>query len=168
MNPKVKQAGPTRKAIRLAALMDIRKKYGCLKAEHVFGEAKSKANPLHCEFEWDKKEGWRQWNLEIARSLVSMFRLEMVDLKTGKSIKVPMFINFHGLPGQKGSQEYHEVTVVQKSKNMMHLAMETGISEISAIVSRWTWHDAIGLLCSKFLGDLQAAKVFAMKAKKHV
>lgn len=166
---KLLKSSPTRKAIRLAGLLTVQKKYGRLMAEDVFNEAKLKSHPLHSDFEWDRKEGWRQYNLEIARTLISMYRLEIVNVKTGKTIVAPMFLNFHNLPGQKGPQKYHQISVVLKSKNHMAAAMATGIQEMSAIVSRWTWHDVLGPVCQKFLGELKHMSNHCAKSspKKH-
>lgn len=169
MKKPVKKA-PTRRAIRLFGLAMVAKKHGRLMAEDVFEDAKHPKHPLHCEFEWDEKEGWKQWNLELARSLISMHRLEVTDIKTGKSISAPMFLNIHNMPDQIGPQEYRPLIEVQKSKDLMADAMATGIREMSSIVRRWTWHSTLSPLCSKFLDELQALREFcAAKAakKKH-
>jgi hypothetical protein len=165
--PAVKK--PSRRQLQLMGLAMVTKKHGRLMAEDVFKDAKDIKHPLHSEFEWDEHEGWKQWNLEIARSLISMHRLELVDIKTGKSVSSPMFINIHNLPDQKGPQEYHPLVEVRQSKSLMDGAMKTGVLEMVSIVSRWTWHDVLGSACQKFISDLKSlqAKASVKPKKKH-
>lgn len=154
------------KARQLAGLRMVKAKHGRLMAHEVFEDAHSKRHPLHRDFEWDQREGWRQYNLEIARTLISMFRLELVDVHTGKTIKAPMFLNFHNLPGQKGAQPYHEITTVLRRPNYMHRAMETGVREILPIVERWTWHDVLGPACSRFAAEIRSIGASSEERKR--
>lgn len=134
---------------RLRGLRMVQRKYGRLMAEDVFREAQAKNHPLYSDFEHNQRHGWYQYNLEIARCLISMFRLELVDVKTGRKIQVPMFINFHNLEGQKGAQEYHELQIVRKRPDYMEKAAETAILEILGTIRRWFWLPQIGALCSE-------------------
>jgi len=60
--------------IRAKAIKELEDAFGRVTAERLFEAAHNKKHPLHDDFEWNKERGWREHNLDIARSIITSVR----------------------------------------------------------------------------------------------
>lgn len=118
--------------IRIQAVKDIEDRYGRVTAERLFEEAKSKAHPLHNDFEWDKDKAFYEHNLSIARTIISSVRIVVTHSK--KKISCVGYVRDPSAPPDQ--QGYVNVARLRTEEEAAMEAILTEVARVQAALER--------------------------------
>ena len=130
--------------------------------EILFREAHSNNHPMHKEFDWDKDEAARKWNLQRAGQLIRA--IAVVDTSTERKERAFVHCTVENAEGVK-SRSYNARHKVMSSDTLRDAARSGLLKAVVGLLQAWR-----GLLMESDEGKqlVIAADKFVTKAEKRI